>query len=97
MRSVIKGRDVLNVYWGECMTDTLEGMRGMLRPCSAALVRSTRATAAATALLELPGFRLAAALTVPSRRLPERAPATCHRLCLPVPALQRRHVSDENG
>ena len=61
VRTMVMRRDAMNVYRGLHVTDAPKALRDMFRPRSAVSGRSTRATAAGTAVLELPRFRLAAA------------------------------------
>ena len=76
VRGTIARRDALNVYRGLRVTDAPKTLRDMFRPRSAVSARSTRATAAGSAVLELPSYRLAA-----SRRLfPYRAVASWNGL-----------------
>ena len=61
IRSMVTRRDALNVYRGLNVSGVPKTLGNMFRPRSAVSGRSTRATAAGTAVLELPSFRLAAA------------------------------------
>lgn len=81
VRGTIARRDALNVYRGLRVTDAPKTLRDMFRPRSAVSARSTRATAAGSAVLELPSYRLAAA----RRLFPYRAVASWNGL--------PRHVS----
>ena len=91
IKSIVVRRDALNVYRGLHETNAPQTLRDMFRPRSAVSTRTTRATAAGAAVLELPGFRLAtdcaAALSVPGRRLLERAAITCHQLHITIATL----------
>ena len=76
VKSIVVRRDALNVYRGLHETNAPQTLRDMFRPRSAVSTRTTRATAAGAAVLELPGFRLATA----RRLFPYRAAASWNGL-----------------
>ena len=82
IRDVVARRDAENVYRALCDSSAPDSLRAMFRPRSAVSERVTRATAAGTAVLELPRFRLAVA----RRLFPYRAAVSWNAL--------PRHVTD---
>ena len=61
IRDMVARRDAVNVYRALHVPSAPDSLRDMFRPRSAVSERLTRATAAGTAVLELPRFRLAVA------------------------------------
>ena len=85
IRDVVARRDAENVYRALHDTAAPESLQAMFRPRSAVSERVTRATAAGTAVLELPHFQL----TVTRRLFAYRAAASWNDL--------PRHVTDSRS